>query len=198
MRTIFKLALLVFTLGLGFQTRAQSPVVAGLAPVFEGGAGYSYMRSDIPSEGTLSMNGVLLSGNADFNRHWGVKLELGYSRSFDAFQTGRTADMVTYMGGPVFYPIRHRQYSVYAEALFGGARETGVNFEPDGTMIRGFVNRFAWAGGGGLQYRISPALSLRVGADYLRSSYFNENVVPTAHSNLRTSLSVIYTFGRHE
>ena len=96
------------------------------------------------------------------------------------------------------YPIRHRRYTVYVEALFGGARETGVNFEADGTLIRGFVNRFAWAGGGGLQYRITPALSLRAGADYLRSSFFNENVVPTAQRNLRTSLSVVYTFGRHE
>lgn len=198
MRTILKLALLMFSLGLGFQVRAQGPVIAGVAPVFEGGVGYSYMRSNIPSAGTMGMNGVLLSGSGDFNPHWGVKLELGYSRNFDAFQTGRTADMVTYMGGPVFYPIRHRRYTVYVEALFGGARETGVNFEADGTLIRGFVNRFAWAGGGGFEYRITPALSLRAGADYLRSSFFNENVVPTAQSNLRTSLSVVYAFGRHE
>ena len=198
MRTILKLGMLLFTLGLGWQARAQGPVVAGIAPVFEGGVGYSYMRSDIPSEGTMGMNGVLLSGSGDFNRHWGIKLELGYSRNFDAFQSGHTADMVTYMGGPVFYPIRTRRYSIYAEALFGGARETGVNFEADGTLIRGFVNRFAWAGGGGLQYRISPALSLRGGVDYLRSSFFNDNALPTAHSNLRSSVSVVYTFGRHE
>jgi opacity protein-like surface antigen len=144
----------------------------------------------------MAMNGVLVSGNADFHPHWGVKLELGYSRNFDAFQTGRTADMVTYMGGPVFYPLRRRGYNVYAELLLGGARETGVNFEADGTLVHGFVNRFAWAGGGGLQYRITPALSLRVGADYLRSSFFNSNVVPQGQSNLRTSLSVVYTFGR--
>ena len=198
MRTILKLALLLFTLGLGLQARAQGPVVAGIAPVFEGGVGYSYMRSNVPSEGTMGMNGVLLSGSGDFNRYWGVKLELGYSRNFDSFQSGHTADMVTYMGGPVFYPLRHRRYNIYAELLLGGARETGINFEADGTLIRGFVNHFAWAGGGGLQYRITPALSLRAGADYLRSSFFNQNAVPTGQSNLRTSLSVVYTFGRHE
>jgi len=198
MRTILKLVLLLCLLGLGFPARAQGPVIAGVAPVFEGGVGYSYMRSNIPSAGTMAMNGVLLSGSGDFNPHWGVKLELGYSRNFDAFHTGRTADMVTYMGGPVFYPIRKRQYNVYVELLLGGARETGVNFEADGTLIRGFVNRFAWAGGGGLQYRLTPAWSLRAGADYLRSSFFNENVVPTPHSNLRASLSVVYSFGRRE
>lgn len=198
MRTILKLALLLFTLGLGFQVRAQGPIIAGNAPLFEGGVGYSYMRSNIPSAGTMAMNGVLLSGSGDFNPHWGVKLELGYSRNFDAFQSGHTADMVTYMGGPVVYPIRRPRYNVYAELLLGGARETGVNFEADGTLIRGFVNRFAWAGGGGLQYNLSPSWSLRAGADYLRSTFFNQNVVPQGHSNLRTSLSFVYTFGRRE
>lgn len=198
MRTILKLVLLLLALGLGSQARAQGPVIAGIAPVFEGGVGYSYMQSNVPSEGKMAMNGVLASASADFNPHWGVKLEVGYSRSFDAFQTGRSADLLTYMGGPVFYPLRHRRYNVYAELLLGGARETGVNFQPDGTLIRGFVNHFAWAGGAGLQYRISPSWSLRAGADYLRSSFFNQNVVPQAQSNLRTSLSFVYTFGRRE
>lgn len=198
MRTILKLVFLLLALGLGSQARAQGPVIAGIAPVFEGGVGYSYMQSNVPSEGKMAMNGVLASASADFNPHWGVKLEVGYSRSFDAFQTGRSADLLTYMGGPVFYPLRHRRYNVYAELLLGGARETGVNFQPDGTLIRGFVNHFAWAGGAGLQYRISPSWSLRAGADYLRSSFFNQNVVPQAQSNLRTSLSFVYTFGRRE
>jgi len=198
MRTILKLALLLFPLGLALEARAQGPVVAGLAPVIEGGVGYSYVRSNVPSEGSLGMNGVLLSGSGDFNRHFGVKLELGYSRSFDAFQTGRSADLLTYMGGPVFYPVRRREFNIYTQVLFGGARETGVNFESDGTLIRGFVNKFAWAAGAGFQYRVSRSLSLRTGADYLRSTFFNENVVPVAQSNLRATLSLIYTFGERE
>lgn len=198
MRTMLKLALLLSPLGLGLAARAQGPVIAGVAPVIEGGVGYSYVKSNVPSEGSLAMNGVLLSGNGDFNAHFGVKLELGYSRSFDAFQTGRSADLLTYMGGPVFYPIRRRQFNIYTQVLLGGARETGVNFESDGTLIRGFVNKFAWAGGAGFQYRVTPSLSLRTGADYLRSSFFNSNVVPTGQSNLRATLSLIYTFGARE
>ena len=199
MKMFCKLLLVVATLGcLGAAARAQGPVVAGFAPVFEGGVGYTYTAAKVPSQSTLGMNGVLLSGNADFSRHFGVKLELGYSRNFDAFQTGHTADILTYMGGPVFYPLRLRKATVYAQILFGGARETGVNVDPNGDLIHGFVNHFAWEGGAGVQYRLTPALSVRVGADYLRTSFFNTNVVPTAQSNLRGSLSVIYTFGRHE
>lgn len=198
MRKTLSVLLLLLTLGLAPQGRAQGPVIAGLAPVFEGGIGYSYTRSDIPSEGKLPMNGVLASVSGDLNANYGAKLEVGYSRSFDAFQTGRSADILTYMAGPVFHPVRRRRFDIYMQLLAGGARETGVNFENDGTLIRGFVNHFAWGGGAGFQYRISPALSLRPGADYLRTSFFNANVVPQQHSNLRGSLSLIYTFGRRE
>jgi len=195
---MFKLWLLLVTLGLASQVRAQGPLIAGLAPVVEGGIGYSYMKSNVPSQGNLAMNGVQVSGNADLNVRFGAKLEVGYSRSFDALQTGRSADILTYMGGPVFYPVRRRKFSIHAQVLLGGARETGVNFESDGTLVRGFVNHFAWAGGAGFQYRISEAFSLRPEVEYLRTSFFNSNVAVQGQPNLRTSLSFIYTFGRRE
>ena len=156
------------------------------------------MQADVPSQGNLAMTGVLVSGSADLNAHFGAKLEVGYSRSFDAFQTGRSADLLTYMGGPVFYPVRRSKFSIHAQVLLGGARETGVNFESDGTLVRGFVNHPAWAGGAGFQFRISPALSLRPEVEYLRTSFFNSNVAIQGQPNLRTSLNLVYTFGRRE
>lgn len=196
MRTMFKLWLLLVTLGLASQVRAQGPVVAGVAPVFEGGIGFSYVKSTVPSQGNLAMKGILVSASGDLNSHFGVKLEVGYSRSFDAFQTGRAADILTYMGGPVFYPIRRRKFDFHAQILAGGARETGVNFETDGTLVRGYVNHFAWEGGAGFQFRMSEALSLRPEVEYLRTSFFNSNVVIQGHTNLRTTLNLVYTFGR--
>jgi hypothetical protein len=198
MRTMLKLWLLLVTLGLASQVRAQGPVIAGVAPVVEWGIGYWYMKSDVPSQGNMPMNGVLLSGSGDLNVHFGAKLEVGYSRSFDAFQTGRSADILVYMGGPVFYPVRRGKFDIHAQVLLGGARETGVNFESDGTLVRGYVNHLAWAGGAGFQYRISPALSLRPEVEYLRTSFFNSNVAIQGQPNLRTSLSLIYTFGLRE
>jgi hypothetical protein len=198
MRMMLKLWLLVFMLGMASQARAQGPVIAGVAPVLEGGIGFLYMKSTVPSQGNLAMNGILVSASKDLNVHFGMKLEVGYSRSFDAFQTGRRADILTYMGGPVFYPLRRPGFSIHAQVLLGGARETGVNFENDGTLVRGFVNHVAWAGGAGFQFRISPALSLRPEVEYLRTSFFNSNVAPQGQTNLRGSLSLMYTFGRRE
>jgi opacity protein-like surface antigen len=193
---MFKILLLLVALGLASQARAQGPVIAGVAPVFEGGIGYSYVKSTVPSQGNLAMKGVVASASGDLNSHFGVKLEVGYSRSFDAFQTGRAADILTYMGGPVFYPIRRRKFDFHAQLLAGGARETGVNFESDGTLVRGYVNHFAWEGGAGFQFRMSEAFSLRPEVEYLRTSFFNSNVVIQGHTNLRTTLNLVYTFGR--
>jgi len=185
-------------LSLGPVARAQGPIVAGMAPVMEGGLGYTYVDAKVPSQGTVGMNGVQGIFNADFNRHWGVKAEVGYSRVFDAFQSGRTADLLTYMGGPVLYPLRGRSYNVYAHILLGGARETGVNYTPTGQVALGYVNQFAWAGGAGFQRRISTSWAVRIGADYMRTAFFNQNLAIQGQSNLRGSVSLIYTFGERE
>jgi opacity protein-like surface antigen len=196
MRTILKLSLLLFLCS--SLAHAQNPLVAGTAPVLEAGAGYSYTRADIPSQSSLGLNGVLLSANADFSRYWGVKAEAGYARQGNAFSTGHSADMLTYMGGPVFYPRRRPRYNLYAEALFGGARETGVNIDSTGALVTGWVNRFAWAGGGGVQFRLFRPFSIRAGADYLHTKFFNSNIVLQGQSNLQASVSLVYTFGEKE
>ena len=199
MRTTLKLVLLVLCL-MPAMARAQSqgPVIAGLAPVLEAGIGYSYVQADVFLQGKLGMNGVQGIFNGDFNRHWGVKLDVGYSRVFDAFHSGRSADMLTYMGGPVFYPLRGRNTNVFAHILAGGARETGVNYEANGQVVLGYVNKFAWAAGAGFQHRITTSWAIRVGADYMRTAFFDENVAVTKQTNLRGSVSLIYTFGQRE
>lgn len=196
MKTIIRLSLLF--LWLGPQARGQGPVTAGAAPVMEGGIGFSYVQANVPSQGQLGINGVQAVLSSDLQRHFGVKLDVGYSRSFDAFSTGRTADLLTYMAGPVFYPVRRRKMHVYGELLLGAARQTGVIFESNGQMVLGYANEFAWAGGAGVQYRLTPSFSLRVGADYLRTAFFNSNVTVQGQSNIRSSLCFIYTFGGRE
>jgi opacity protein-like surface antigen len=194
MKTVVKMLLLAI---LVLPTaHAQGPVVAGIAPVLEAGVGYTYIDAGVPSQtARLGMNGIQLVGNADFSRRFGVQLDLGYSRNFNAYSSNHTADLLTYMAGPVFYPVRKRNYNIFTHLLLGGARETGVNFESNGQIITGFTNRFAWAGGAGFQYRVSRSLSVRLGADYLRTAYFNSNVALEGQPNLRASATLIYTFG---
>ena len=170
-------------------------MVAGIAPVLEAGVGYSYVDAGVPSQSRLGMNSIQLVGNADISRRFGVTAEWGYARSFDAYNSGRSADIMTYMAGPVFYAVRKQKLNVFAHVLLGAARETGINYEPNGQIVLGYTNRFAWAGGAGVQYRISRTFAIRVAGDYLRTSFFNSNVQLVAQTNIRPSVSLIYTFG---
>jgi opacity protein-like surface antigen len=173
----------------------QGPISAGVSQVQEAGVGFSYTQANVPSEGQIGINGLQAVFSADLNRHFAIKTDFGYSRTFDAFHTGHSADLMTYMAGPVFYAVRRRKVCVYGELLLGAARQTGVNFEGNGQMVLGYANEFAWAGGGGVQYQIVPSISVRVGADYLRTSFFNSNVVLQGQTNLRSSIFLVYTFG---
>ena len=71
-----------------------------------------------------------------------------------------------------------------------------MTFESDGTMVRGYVNHPGWAGGAGFQVRISQSMAMRPEVEYVRTSFFNSNVAFQGQTDLRTTLSLIYTFGR--
>ena len=185
----------IFFLILVPSSKAQNPVFAGVAPSMQAGIGYSYLNVGIPSEDRLAMNGVDASFTADFHRRLGIRLDLGYNRASNVLGTNRHADLLSYMAGPVFYPVRRRNLSVYTQFLVGGARETGVNFNASGEMLTGWVNRFAWAAGAGVQYRLTPSFSLRLGADYMRTSFFNSNLAIEGQNNVRSAASLVYTFG---
>jgi opacity protein-like surface antigen len=194
MKTILKIVTLALLFAPG--AYAQNPLVAGQGPVLEAGVGYSYIQAGVPEQtNKLGMNGVDLLGTADFSRRFGIHVDLGYARNFDAYGSHHTADMFTYMAGPVFYPVRKRNLNLYTHLLLGGARETGVNFEPNGQIIEGYTNRFAWAGGAGAQYRFSLSWAVRVGVDYMRTEFFNPSVQLAGQTNLKPSISLIYTFG---
>jgi len=177
-------------------SKAQKPMFAGAAPSLDAGIGYSYLNVDVPTENRIAMNGVDASFTADFHPRLGLRFDLGYNRASNVFATGRHADVLSYMAGPVFYPIRRRNFTAYTQLLLGGARETGVTFAPSGAVLTGWVNRFAWAAGGGVQYRLTPAFSVRLGADYMRTSFYNSNLAIEGQNNLRAAASIVYTFGR--
>ena len=194
MKTMLKLVALALLLAP--VANAQDPLVAGMGPVLEAGVGYSYTDASIPSQtNKLGMNGVDLLGTADFTRRFGIHADVGYARNFDAYGSHHTADLLSYMAGPVFYPLRERNLNLYTHLLLGGARETGVNFEPNGQIVLGYANRFAWDVGAGAQYRFSRSFAIRVGVDYLKTQFFNSSVLLEGQNNFKPSVALIYTFG---
>ena len=174
----------------------QEPRIAGTGPIVSIGIGYTYLNSEIPSAGRISQNGVASGATTEFNRRVGIKVEASYTRAYGAFGLDHYSDVLAYLGGPVIYPVRRRRFAIYTQALIGGARITGVIPENNGSFLLGETNKLAWSIGPGVESRLSRSTTLRVGADYLRSSYFAPNRSIQGQGNTRIIISLVYTLGR--
>ena len=137
-----------------------------------------------------------ISRAADFSRHFGARADLGYVRASNVLGSRNHADVLSYLGGPVLYPMRRRHFVTYAQALIGGARVTSAIPSPGGGFFGGFVNKLSWALGGGAESRVSSSMALRVGVDCLHTAYFDSSGIIRGQANLRIVGSVVYYFKR--
>lgn len=174
---------------------AQTPLAAGTSPLLRAEAGYSYINVSVPGLYRIGLNGVDTSLTADVSRFLGIKADVGYARTPDVFGSGHHADLLSYLGGPVFYPVRTRRVDFSAQVLLGGARQAGVNTNGQGGTLTGYVSKFAWVAGGGAEIRLSRSTTLRLGADYLHTSFFAPTSSFKGQNNFRSTAGVVYNFG---
>lgn len=192
----WSLCLAAACLAAGTKVSAQGPpLVTGTGPEIEAHGGFEYVGQPLPTGSRLPMYGVDSGLTVGVSPHLGVRLDFGYARASDVLGTGHHSDILSYMAGPVFYPVRTRMGAVYGELLLGGARMTGVTPYTGGGYVRGFANEFAWAGGGGAEFRVGRSLSMRVGADYFRTSYFNSTAGLSGRGNMRAVVSFTRMIG---
>jgi opacity protein-like surface antigen len=194
MRAVYQLLLCLFVCSA--QGHAQVPVAAGISPAINVSAGYSYVNLSSPASTRIWLNGAEASATADFSRRVGVRADLGYVRASNVLGSANHADVLSYLGGPVFYPTRHWHLVTYVHALIGGARVTGAIPSPAGGFFSGFVNKLSWAFGMGAESRVSSSIALRVGTDYLHTAYFDSSGIIRGQANLRIVGSVVYYFKR--
>jgi hypothetical protein len=170
---------------------AQSPATAGRAPDINASVGYSYLDfGSVPSD-RIGLNGVDASLTADFFPRIGIKADFGYVRASDVLGSGRHSDVLSYLAGPVFYPTRGR-LTTYLQGLVGGARVTGAIPFNQNQFLVGFINRPAWAAGGGVEYALSPSFAFRAGIDYLHASYADSSATVKGQRGIRTVAGIVY------
>lgn len=180
------------------RTPAQSPTPTAKVPTSlgEAGLGYSYVNASIAPANRVGLNGLNANATLDIPARFGIKLDLGYARASNVFNTDRHADMLTYLIGPVIYPVSRGRFGTYVHALVGGARITGP-VPVTGGFFTAYANKFAWAVGGGLDYpltRFAPRLSARIGVDYLHTAYFDPSKTIGGRSNARVIVGIVYSF----
>jgi len=178
------------------QASAQIPLPAGIAPVPDASIGFSNMSRGASPLGRVGLNGVTVGITEDFPGRHGVMLEISYLRAPNVFGTGHSGDVLTYMTGPVFYPLRRGEMVANVHVLGGGARVRGVVPFSTGGFALAHVHNIAWAFGAGIEHWFSDSMALRISADAVHTSFFNSPQLIRGQYDLRTTASLVYYFER--
>ena len=153
MKTVLIGLPLLFLFALSSQ--AQGPIAAGYNPGFTASAGYSYTNLGVPGQSRLNLQGGTGGLTVDFSSRLGIELDGSHTRATNIYGSGHAVDLLSFMGGPVFYLKRGRRLDIYVHGLMGVARETGVNYDSAGDLSLGFVTKLAWTAGGGANTRLT-------------------------------------------
>lgn len=178
-----------------FPILAQIPTAAAVSPSIAAGLDYSRTQIESPSSTQAGMNGFDGSMTVHFRAHFAVTADIGYVRASNVFGSGQTTDMLTYMIGPAFYFRPRPKVQVYARALFGGDRETGVIRGANGGFLTAYARKPALGFGVGIERSIWRSVAIHAGADYLRTSFFGPTEAPVGQNNVRLLVGFVYRFG---
>ena len=157
---------------------------------YEATAGYSYTSLNQVNQSRSGLQGVELSVTRDFGKHFGVIADGGYYKyAIKSGNPGNPAvDMVLF--GPVLRAELYGHVSGFVRALLGGEHTAGNGTIPNISFAGGF--------GGGLDYSLTPRISLRASGDDILSSFVQDpnHRGYSAHErgNGRGSLSVVFKF----
>jgi outer membrane protein OmpA-like peptidoglycan-associated protein len=181
-------------------------------PVFaQGGSSevsldYSYIRGHANKSlvDPFNLNGAGGSYVYFFNDWIGIKAEFeGYGSTTQFYSTPvgtlqTSGNLFTYMGGVEIKPTKHK-FQPEGQILFGGAH-TNLNAnlasEEGLTGISPSNNGFAMVVGGGIDYKVSQHIGLRLGEfDYALSRLGNSVVGTNNQSSFRFQTGVFFTFG---
>lgn len=172
-----------------------APPAAATIPVFQVSAGYVYLDLDNPSRQRVGLSGVDASGFVDFNARWGMVVDSSYARTGNVLGTGHSGNVLSCLTGPVFYPAEYRNARIFVHALAGVSLVDSAVPVTGTYYLSGYVTRFSYALGGGVERDLSGPLAIRVGGDYLRTTFANSHAAMQFQNNLRIVTSIVYRFG---
>ena len=158
---------------------------------------YTYVHTNAPPGGCgcFAMNGGSGSYAYHFGPQFAAVMEVGAVHASKIDATGLDLTLTSYLAGPRFYYRRPgARFVPYGEVLLGAVRATG-GLAPANAGGAPSATVFGSALGGGVEFNVSRAISLRLAqVDYFVTT-FNNNV-DGHQNNLRISAGVAYHFGK--
>jgi hypothetical protein len=155
-------------------------------------AGYGYTSINQVNGSRHGLQGVDLSVTRDWGKYFGLIADGAYYKHPIAPGNPGNPVVDSVLFGPVFHANFYKRTSIFVRALLGGEHSGGENQTPNVS--------FAGGAGMGMEYKLSPRLSLRASGDDIAASFSLINNTPSlAYSPHRTrssraSFGVVYKF----
>jgi len=161
-------------------------------------AGYAYTSLNQVNQSRYGLQGFNVSVTRDWAKYFGTMAEGSYFKyatsSGSSTNPGNPGDpsVDTVLFGPVVHAPLFSKYSLFIDLLAGGEHTGGEGMTPKVSFAGGF--------GGGLEYKVRPRLSMRLGGERIGSAFsLNNNTPglaysPHLHWNARASVGVVYRF----
>lgn len=179
------------------QSHLQTPPPAAYGPSYDVSFGYSYLLSEIPSTRTVNLNGLAAAARVGFSPRWGVAVDGGYVRNSDILGTGHSGYVLTLLAGPAFYPVQRKNTRLFVHGLVGAGLVDGAVPTSSTTVLHGWVERPAYALGGGIEHPVIGPFGLRLTGDYLHTTYVDSSEVVHMQNNLRVTASLVFRLHEH-
>src|SRR5664279_5351859 len=157
-----------------------SPLLGQVSPAakrqeYDVSAGYSYARLNFSGKPAVNMQGADLGATINFGPRWGANLDSSYVRAGRDPLSGHSSYVLNFLAGPVFVPAQTENTRVLVRALAGVGLVDGS--VPVGQLFyRGWLTRFTWAVGTGIERNISGPFAVRVNVDYLRAKFVSSSL----------------------
>ena len=173
----------------------SAPLAAATSPVFEASAGYTYLALDTPSRQRVGLSGVDADGFVDFNSRWGMMVDSSYARTGNVLGTGHSGNVLSFLIGPVFYPVDLGNTRIFVHTLAGVSLVNSAVPVKGTYYLGGTVTRFSYAIGGGVERTVAGPLAIRLGADYLRTTFADSTAAMQFQKNVRFVTGFVFRFG---
>jgi opacity protein-like surface antigen len=176
-----------------FVTSIPAPGATG--PVFGTSIGYTYLSLDTHSRRRVGLSGADANAIVDVSPRWGIVADSSYVHTGDVLGTGHGGNVLSLLAGPTFYPVDVGNTRIFVRTL-AGVSFVNSAVPVEGTYyLGGTVMRFSYAVGGGVERAVGGKLAVRVGADYLRTTFANLTAKMQFQNNLRFVAGAYFRFG---
>lgn len=177
---------------------AQYEVRSGTIPAAKGpeydiGVGYSHLTLNLSGKPTVNLNGAEASATVNVSPHWGATLDSDYVRAPRDAGSGHSSYVFSVLTGPVFVPAQNNNTRLLIRALAGVTLvDTAVPVNQ--LYYRGWLSRFSWAVGTGIERNISRPFAIRFNVDYLRTRFMSTTAVVQPQNDIRLSGILVFRF----